>query len=80
MARRPDPAEFDCPLTEAELKERVRRLSLLSPHRVAESYRQAHEACRMDGDRLPRASAVQELVAAWKLLRKWRIGRPVPRG
>src|SRR5271165_2688719 len=34
MARRPDPAEFDRPLTEAELKERMRRLSLLSPHHV----------------------------------------------
>jgi hypothetical protein len=49
-----------------------RRLSMLSPHHVAHSYRQAHEACKMDGDGLPRASAVQELVATWKLLWKWR--------
>jgi len=40
----------------------------------------AHEACRMDGDRLPRASAVQELVAAWKLLWGRRRRGPVGRG
>lgn len=80
MARRLDPAEFDRPLTEAELKERARRLSLLSPHHVEDAYRQAYEACRMEGDPLPRASAVQELVATWKLLPKWRIRGPVSRG
>jgi hypothetical protein len=80
MARRPDPAEFDRPLTEAELKERVRRLSMLSPHHVADAYRQAYEACRMEGDRLPLASAVQELVATWKVLRKWKIRGPAARG
>ena len=79
MARRPDPAEFDRPLTEAELKERVRRLSMLPPHHVADAYRQAYEACRMEGDRLPRASAVQEMVATWKVLRKWRPSGPSPR-
>jgi len=50
-----------------------RRLSMLSPHRVADAYRQAYETCRMEGDRLPRVGAVQELVATWKLLRMWRI-------
>jgi hypothetical protein len=81
MARRPDPAEFDQPLTEAELHERRRKLSMLSPQHVAESYKQAYEACRMDGDRLPRASAIQELVAAWKLLWMWRRRRrPAERG
>jgi hypothetical protein len=72
MARRPSPEEFDRPLTTAELAERRRRLAMLSPHQVAEAYRQAHEACRMEGDRLPRASAVQELVTAWRVLWKWR--------
>jgi len=52
------PEEFDRPLTPEELNERRRRLSLLSPHHVADAYRQAYEACRMEGDRLPRASAV----------------------
>ena len=75
VARRPAPEEFDKPLTPEELAERQRRLSMLSPHHVADAYRQAHEACRMDGDRLPRASAVQELVAAWKLMWRWRRNR-----
>jgi hypothetical protein len=80
MARRPDPVEYDRPLTEPELKDRTHQLSMLSPHHVADAYRRAYEACRMDGERLPRASSVQELVAAWKLLWKWRRRGPPPRG
>jgi hypothetical protein len=72
MASRPSPEEFDRPLTKGELAERERRLSMLSPHHVADAYRKAHDACRMDDDRVPKASAVQELVAAWKLMWKWR--------
>ena len=34
----------------------------------------------MEGDRLPSASAVQELVTAWKLLWGWRKRRPEERG
>jgi hypothetical protein len=79
MARRPDPAEFDRPLNRAELAELQRRLSMLSPHQVADAYRKAHEACRMDGDRVPRASAVQELVSAWKLFWQWRRKGPAGR-
>ena len=75
MVRQPDPSKFDRPLTRAELKERERRLSLLSPQHVAEEYRRAYETCRMDGDRLPSASAVQEMVTAWKLLWSWRKRR-----
>jgi hypothetical protein len=53
MARRPDPVEYDRPLTEPELKDRTHQLSMLSPHHVADAYRRAYEACRMDGERLP---------------------------
>ena len=80
MARRPAPEEFDRPLTPHELNERQRRLSMLSPHHVADAYRKAHDAARMDVDLVPRASAVQELVTAWKLLWKWRRRGPVGRG
>jgi hypothetical protein len=76
MFRRPDPAEFDRPLNREELKEQRRRLSLLSPHHVAEEYRKVYETCKMEGDRLPRASSVQGLVTAWKLLWSWREQRP----
>jgi hypothetical protein len=79
MARRPDPSEFDRPLTRDELARRERELSMLSPHHVADAYQRAYQACRMDGDRLPRASAVQELVAAWKLMWKWRRRGPMAR-
>jgi hypothetical protein len=72
MARRPAPEEFDRPLTKEELAQRERQLSMLSPHHVADAYRQAHEQCRMEGDRLPRARAVQELVTVWKLMWRWR--------
>lgn len=81
MARRPDPAEFDEATTAAELEEHRRKLSLLSPQHVADTYRRAHEACRMDGDQVPRASAIQELVTAWKLMWGWRRrGRSTERG
>jgi hypothetical protein len=76
MAYRPDPGEFDKPLNPAELKELHRRLSLLSPHHVQEAYRSAHHRCCMGGDLLPRAAAVQELVTAWKILRRWKARRP----
>jgi hypothetical protein len=69
---RPAPEDSDRPLTEAELAEKRRRLAMLHVSGVAEAYRRAHEECRMDGDRLPRASAVQELVSAWRVLWKWR--------
>jgi hypothetical protein len=76
MAYRPDASEFDKPLSPDELKELQRRLSLLSPHQVQEAYRRAHRQCQMEGDVLPRAAVLQELVAAWKLLRNWKRRRP----
>jgi hypothetical protein len=72
MARRPDPADFERPLSPEQLAEKRRRLSLLSPQHVADVYKKAHEDCKMIGDRPPRAAAVQELVTAWRLLWKWR--------
>jgi hypothetical protein len=80
MAHRPTPEELDRPLTPEQLKENQRRLSMLSPHHVMDEYRAAWEQCRMDGDRVPRASAVQGLVAAWKLLWKRRRQRETGRG
>ena len=76
VAYRPDSSEFDRPLTATELKELHRRMSLLSPHHVQEAYRRALSDCQMDGDVLPRASALQELVTAWKLMRAWKRRRP----
>jgi hypothetical protein len=64
--------ESERPLTPEELAEHQRRLAMLSVQHVADAYRQAHEDCRMDGDRIPQASAVQEFVAAWRVLWRWR--------
>lgn len=76
MAYRPDSSEFDHPLSAGELKELYRKFSLLSPHHVQEAYRRAHKQCQMEGDVLPRAAVLQELITAWKLLRNWKRRRP----
>jgi hypothetical protein len=39
---------------------------MFSEHSVRDAYRLGWEQCKMRGDDLPRASAVQELVTAWK--------------
>jgi hypothetical protein len=76
MAHRPDPSEFDRPLTVDQLRALHRKLSMLSPYHVQEAYRTAHASCSMEGDALPRAAALQELVTAWKILRNWKRRRP----
>jgi|HubBroStandDraft_1064217.scaffolds.fasta_scaffold228279_1 hypothetical protein len=75
MPRRPDSAEFDTPLTKEDLEKRRRDLSMLSEHHVRDAYQEAYECCRMQGDSLPRARAIQELVTVWKLLWSWRRRR-----
>jgi hypothetical protein len=76
MARRPDPSEFDKPLSRDRLAQLARRLAALSPYDVQRAYRHVHERCFMTGDLLPPAAAVQELVTAWKLMRQWKRKRP----
>jgi hypothetical protein len=80
MAQRPDPGELDKPLTKEDLAKRRRALSMLSEHSVRDAYRLAWEQCKMHGDGLPDASAIQELVTAWKLLWSWRRRKPPDRG
>ena len=41
-------------------------------HSVRDAYRLAWERCKMNGDGVPRASAIQELVTVWKQLWEWR--------
>jgi hypothetical protein len=51
----------------------MRNLSLLSEHGVREFYERAYRECRIiNSHTFPPARAVQELVQAWKQLRKWR--------
>jgi len=75
MAYRPDASDFDRPLSAEELKELQRKISMLSPGHVYDAYQRAHADCRMDGEKLPRATALQELVTAWKVLRALRSRR-----
>jgi len=69
MGRRPD-IRNDVPFTEEELKQLKRNLSLLSPPAVEDAYRTAYRECAPE--RKPCAKAIQQLVTAWKILRKWR--------
>jgi hypothetical protein len=57
-------------LNKEDLEEFTRRLSLLSTPSVEGVYNTAHKDCLYDGKHLPPAAAVQQLVAAWKVLRK----------
>jgi hypothetical protein len=46
----------------------------LSISGVEGTYRTIYADCRLERDRFPLAAAVQQLVAAWKVLRKIRGG------
>lgn len=72
MARRPN-HEQEKVLSREELKEFGRSLSFLSEAAVREFYDRAYRECRIiNSHTFPPAHAVQELVQAWKQLRKWR--------
>jgi hypothetical protein len=46
-------------------------LKKLAPDAMVEGvYQTAHKDCRFDGRKLPQAAAIQQLVAAWKVLRR----------
>jgi hypothetical protein len=73
MARRPEIGKAEAIWTREDLKEITHNLSLLSEHGVREFYERAYRECRIiNGQTFPPARAVQELVQAWKQLRKWR--------
>lgn len=65
----PDRRNQGAPLTETELTELRNNLAKLSPPSVVEFYRTAHRDCAVE--RKPDAKAMQSLVAAWKVLRRW---------
>jgi hypothetical protein len=66
MARSPDKQDA---FTEAEVAELRRNLALLSGPSVVDFYRDAHRDCAVE--RKPDGKAIQRLVTAWKVLRKW---------
>jgi len=71
MARRPDPVMQEV-LTVKDLRELQRHLSLLSASHVKEFYNQAHRECCLHERGCPSARSMQQLVQAWKQLRKCR--------
>lgn len=68
MARRPDNSSNEA-LTQAELVELRQNLSRLSIESVMRFYRETHAACAVE--REPSARIIQQLVTAWKTLRRW---------
>lgn len=73
MARRPDSGNREEIWMHAELQQIAHTLSLLSEHGVREFYERAYRECRIiNSHTFPPARAMQELVQAWKQLRKWR--------
>ncbi|HXT24522.1 MAG TPA: hypothetical protein VN749_06790 [Candidatus Eisenbacteria bacterium] len=69
MARRPTNLRNDA-MTKKQLEDLERNLSMLSPIMVQEKYKQLADRCRFL--ELPTPRVMQELVAAWKVLWKWR--------
>jgi hypothetical protein len=57
-------------MTKKQLEDLERNLSMLSPIMVQEKYKQLADRCRFL--ELPTPRVMQELVAAWKVLWKWR--------
>jgi len=73
MARRPDLAKQEEIWNRKDLDEIMHNLSLLSEHGVREFYQRAYRECAIINSRtFPSPRAMQELVQAWKQLRKWR--------
>jgi hypothetical protein len=73
MARRPDFAKEEKIWSREDLKEITRNLAVLGEHGVREFYQRAYRECAIiNSHTFPPARSVQELVQAWKQLRKWR--------
>lgn len=66
--------DSDDTLTTEHLAELRRRLSMLHPSSVEQFYREAHQKCAPLAGRVAKDGAIQELVTAWKQLRKWSGG------
>jgi len=72
MARRPEVPSPKDVLSKNDLAELQRKLSAMSVTGLQDFYRTAYYRCRLEGEQVPQARAIQELVQAWKQMRKWR--------
>jgi len=61
------------PMSEQEIQRLAHELAHISPYHVQEFYNEKLAACRLQPGtkRPPDARTIQELVTAWKLLRKY---------
>jgi hypothetical protein len=73
VAHRPTLESFDRPLTPQDLAASRRLLAKLTTPQLFETFRQAYAECRMEGNRVPRAEAVQKMVTTWKVA--WNLRR-----
>jgi hypothetical protein len=71
MARRPS-LENERMLNDVELSQLSDNLAHLSESAVKDFYNHAHRDCAIIGQHFPTATSIQQLVTAWKQLRKWR--------
>ena len=71
MARRPNTGSRE-QLTPAQLAELRGQLAAMSLNELEIFYRATHNACRYSGIRVPSPRIIQELVQAWKALRRVR--------
>jgi hypothetical protein len=70
MRRRPEVGQNV--LTREELDELQRKLQLLSPYTVEAHYREQWQKCEIRPGVLPTPRMMQQLVALWRTLWKWR--------
>jgi hypothetical protein len=72
MARRPEVPSPKDVLSKDDLAELHRKLSQMSVTGLQDFYRTAYYRWRLEREQIPQARAIQELVQAWKQMRKWR--------
>ena len=77
MARRPDFGKREDILSREDLKALGENLAHLSMHAVLDFYQHAYRECRIiNSNTFPPPRAIQQMVQAWKQLRKWRRNSP----
>ena len=69
MARKPNTGSQE-QLTPGELVELRRRLAAMPGYELEIFYKATLNACRYEAGRVPCPRIIQELVTAWKVLRK----------
>ena len=73
MARRPDFGRREDMMSREDIQSLNDSLAKLSMHSVLDFYQRAYRDCRIiNSSTFPTPRAIQELVQAWKQLRKWR--------